>query len=167
MFERLNTPQDLFGYRLGAALTMEREIVEMLDELIEEAHEEPLKQALSAHQEETRGHVANVEQAFTALGWEVDDSPCPTVRAMEKEGKSNIKKTGDSLVDSVILAGVLETEHHEIAVYEDLILHAQAMGRDDVARLLQVNCEQEQQTLQKAKGLAQQIAIKQPAGATA
>jgi hypothetical protein len=31
MFERLNTPQDLFNSRLGAALTMEREIVELLD----------------------------------------------------------------------------------------------------------------------------------------
>lgn len=167
MFERLNTPQELFNYQLGATLTMEREIVDMLDDLIEESREESLKQAFQLHQEETRGHVANVEQAFKMLGQDVDDSPCPAIKAIEKEGKANIKKTDDALVDSVILAGAMETEHHEIAVYESLILHARAMGRDDVAALLQTNCEQEVQTLHKVKGLAGQVAVKQPAAATA
>jgi ferritin-like metal-binding protein YciE len=42
-------------------------------------------------------------------------------RARRKEGKSRIKKTDDSVVDAVILAGALETEHYEIAVYETLV----------------------------------------------
>jgi ferritin-like metal-binding protein YciE len=47
----------------------------------------------------------------------------------------------------VILAGCAETEHHEIAVYENLIVHANAMGHEDVAGLLQENLDQEQHTL--------------------
>jgi ferritin-like metal-binding protein YciE len=34
----------------------------------------------------------------------------------------------DSLNDHVIIAGVQETEHHEVAVYEGLITNAEAMG---------------------------------------
>ena len=33
MFERLNTPEELFRYKLGAALKMENTVLEMLGEL--------------------------------------------------------------------------------------------------------------------------------------
>jgi len=53
----------------------------------------------------------------------------------------------DALADDVILAGCAETEHHEIAVYENLIVHADALGQEDVVALLRENLEQEQHTL--------------------
>jgi ferritin-like metal-binding protein YciE len=162
MFERLHTPEEALNYKLGAALKMEREIVDMLDELIEEARDENVKQAFRLHQQETKGHVANVEEAFRAFGWEVDDSPCPTIAAIEKEGKANIKKSDDAIVDQVILAGATETEHHEIAVYESLIVAARALGREDVATLLRRNLEQEEHALAKVKTLAEQIAASTP-----
>jgi ferritin-like metal-binding protein YciE len=158
MFERFNTPEELFNWKLGAALTMERDIVEMLDSLIEEAHGDGLKQVLRTHQSETRGHVGNIEEAFHSLGWDVDDSPCPVIEAIDKEGKANIRKSHESLVDSVILSGAMETEHHEIAVYEGLIIHARALGHDTVAQLLRRNLEEEEQALQKARTLAEQVA---------
>ena len=47
----------------------------------------------------------------------------------------------------MICGGCAETEHHEIAVYENLIVHANAMGHEDIVALLQENLEQEQHTL--------------------
>jgi ferritin-like metal-binding protein YciE len=158
MFERFNTPQELFSWKLGAALTMERNIVEMLEDLIQESDTEVLTQVLRAHQAETRGHVGNIEEAFHALGWEVDDSPCPVIQAIDKEGKANIKKSDESLVDLAITGGAMETEHHEIAVYEDLIIQAFALGHEQVVQLLRRNLEEEQQALQKVRVLAEQIA---------
>ena len=66
----------------------------------------------------------------------------------------------------MILQGAVEVEHHEIGVYENLIINARAMGRDDVVALLQKNIEQEQHTLQEVKQLQEQVAAvtpKQPA----
>lgn len=166
MFEHLHTPQEALNWQLGAALTMEREILHMLDELIEEAQDESVKQAFHAHQAETRGHVQNVEEVFRLFGWEVDDSPCPTIKAIEKEGKANIKKADEAIVDSIILEGAMETEHHEIAVYENLIVHVQAQGHEDAAELLRRNLQEEQQALEKVITLARQhagIAATQPA----
>ena len=37
-------------------------------------------------------------------------------------------KTDDEILDTVILGGAAETEHVEIALYEDLITQARAMG---------------------------------------
>jgi len=137
---------------------MEREILHMLDELIEESRDEQVKQAFRAHQTETRGHVQRLEEVFRLFGWEVDDSPCLTIKAIEKEGKANIKKADDSIVDSIILQGAMETKHHEIAFYENLIIHAQALGRQDAAELLQRNLDEERQALEKVTGLARQLA---------
>ena len=158
MFERLESPEDVFAWNLGAALKMERTIVDMLDGLIEEANDGSVKQALASHQQETRGHVQNLEQAFQAMGWDVDHSPCPTIEAIEKEGKANIKKADDRLADALILAGATETEHHEMAVYETLIIQAEGMGRQEVVQLLNRNLEEEKHALSIVSRLAREQA---------
>jgi len=151
MFEHteITNPQELFAHKLGAALTMERTVVEMLEKLIDEARSPQVKQDLRTHYEETQAHVRNLEQAFTALGLEPETKPCPAIEGIEKEGESNLGMADESLHDAIILAGCAETEHHEIAVYESLITHADAMGHVDVVALLRENLEQEQATLGK------------------
>jgi ferritin-like metal-binding protein YciE len=155
---KIETPQELYVHKLGAALKMESTILDMLPQLEEHANDPQLKQALRQHYDETQRHVANLEQVFTALGAEVDESACPAIEGLEKEGQATLKMVDDSLNDQVILGGVSETEHHEIAVYEGLITKAEAMGEQDIVALLQENLESEQATLQKAQQMGQQVA---------
>lgn len=162
---KIETSRDLYLYKLGAALTMERTIIDMIPQLAEHANDAQLRQALELHLSETQGHAKNLERAFEALGAEPDDAPCPAIEGLEKEGQANLKMVDDSLNDMVILSGVAETEHHEIAVYEGLITNAEAMGADDVVVLLRENLESEQSALAKAQAMTQQLA--QRAGATA
>jgi ferritin-like metal-binding protein YciE len=159
VFDRINSPDEMFAYKLGAAYTMEQTVLGMLGNLEDEATRPELKEQFRHHADETREQIAHIEQAFRALGLKPDDKPCPAIDGLEKEGKANIKMTDESLVDAVILAGAAETEHHEIAVYEGLITHAQAMGHDDVADLLQQNLEQEQHTLEEVKQATQKLAL--------
>jgi ferritin-like metal-binding protein YciE len=163
VFERLNTPEEAYNFKLGAALKMEHTVLDkILEDSIEESQDEQIKQLFRHHADETRQQIRNLEQVFELFGWEVDDSPCPAIEAIHKEAKTNVKKTDDSIVDSIILSGALETEHHEIAVYEGLIVNARAMGRDDVVRLLQQNLEQEQHTLQEATRALEEAAAVSP-----
>jgi ferritin-like metal-binding protein YciE len=166
VFEKLDTPQELFTYKLGAALTMENTVLDMLGDLEEKAHDPQLKQQFHHHAQETQQQIRNIEQAFTAMGQEPDDEPCPAIQGIEKEGKANIKKTDDALVDAVILSGAAETEHHEIAVYETLITQAEAMNRPNVATLLRENLEQEQHTLEEVRQASRKVAM-QTAGQAA
>jgi ferritin-like metal-binding protein YciE len=166
MFERMNTPEELFSYKLGAALTMENTVLAMLGDLEKNSTRKELKQQFRHHADETREQIQNIERSFEELGQEPDDSPCPAIEGLEKEGKANIKKADDSLVDNVILSGAAETEHHEIAVYEGLIAHAQAMGQDRIVQLLQQNLEQEQHTLDEVKQATQKV-VGETAGAAA
>ena len=155
---KIETPEELYVHKLGAALKMENTILEMLPELEDHATDQQLRQALRHHYEETQRHVTNLERVFQALGAEVDDSSCPAIEGLQKEGQANLKMVDDSLNDHVILSGVCETEHHEIAVYEGLITKAEAMGEQDVVALLQENLEQEQAALHKAEQMGQQLA---------
>jgi ferritin-like metal-binding protein YciE len=147
MFDKIETPSELFAYKLGAALTMENTVLGMLGDLEESAQQDELKRQFRHHADETREQIRNLEQAFSALGQEPEAEPSPAIEGLAKDGKQNIKQTDDSLVDHVVLSAAGETEHHEIAVYEALILHASAMGQEDVVALLAENLEQEQHTL--------------------
>ena len=137
----------LFLHQLGACLTMENTVEKMLGRLVDEANAAELKQQLRHHREETQAQIRNLHSAFEALGKDAEQKPCPAIEGIEKEGEANLKMVADELKDLVILAGCAETEHHEIAVYENLIVHADALGHEDVVPLLRENLEQEQHTL--------------------
>ena len=155
---KVETPSRLFTYKLGAALTMEETILGMLEELEEEASDSKLKQQLGQHHQETQQHVQNLRQIFDALGKQPEKEACPAIEGLEKEGKQMIKEVDDALVDPVILSGVIETEHHEIAVYDNLIIMAEQMGDEDVVALLHENLEREEATLDKAVKAAEKSA---------
>ena len=158
MFERINTQQDLLNHQLSAAITMERTSLEMLENTIQEARDSDIQSVLRNHQDETHRQIDNLEAVFSAFGWQSDEASSPAIQGIDKESKANIKKADSSIVDSVILSGAAQTEHHEIAVYENLITQAKALGRQDAAQLLQENLEQEQRMLEEVKSATQRMA---------
>ena len=161
---KLDTPHKLFMQKLGAALTMEHTVLKMLGELEKEARHEDLKELFRHHAEETEQQIGNLGRAFAALDEEPDKKPCPAIKALQVEGKANIGLAKGALVDDVVLAAATETEHHEIAVYEELITFAEAMRRDDVAALLRENLEQEQHTLEEVSQAMRDTAGRPAAG---
>ena len=153
---KVETPTELFLHKLGAAVTMEETILEMLENLESEASDATLQRNLRQHHEETQQQIQNLHRIFEALGAEPEKQPCPAIEGLEKEGKTMIKEVDDQLVDSVILGGVIETEHHEIAVYDGLIIKAEQMDDDDIVALLHENLEQEEAALDKAVKASEQ-----------
>ena len=157
MFERFNTAEEIFAFKLGSALTMERQLLELLEQLEEHAQREEIRHPLAVHREETLQHIANIKQCFTLLGELVHNPPCGVVAAMASEGKAMLKKTDNSLADVVIVALASETEHYEIAVYEGLIANADARGAAEVAKILHENLAQEQQALNMAHTMTKTV----------
>lgn len=146
---RITDAKTLFRHKLGAALTMEETVLELLHELEGKANEQELKGQLAHHAQETEGQIRNLQQAFSALGTEVEQQPCPAIDGLDAEGKQNLKQTASELHDAVILSGCAEVEHHEIAVYNGLITMADELDADDIVALLEENLEQEEHTLKE------------------
>jgi ferritin-like metal-binding protein YciE len=158
MFERIKTPDDLMRHKLAVAMKMEHTNLGMLGKNAEESHDDQVAQLMRHHQEETRGQIERLNKAFGAFGWEPDEDMHLVIEAQDKESMAEVKTTDDRLVDNVILQGAGATEHHEIAVYEGLITNCRAMGRDDVAQLLEQNLREEQHTLDEVRGSLQRVA---------
>jgi ferritin-like metal-binding protein YciE len=158
MFERINTPEEAYSYKLGAALSMERAVQEILEINVKNAENPLVMELLGAHLEESRSHAPTLESAFGLLGWEIDDSPCPVIEAFEKEGEAQIEKAEATVVDGIVLQGAAEVESYEIGVYENLFLYAEAMNRLDVAELLRRNARSERAALAKIRALQRKLA---------
>jgi ferritin-like metal-binding protein YciE len=147
----ITSPTELFTHKVGAALTMEQTVLQMLQTMEQKAQEPELKEQFSHHRDETEQQISNLQQVFSALGEQAQTQPCPTIEGLKEEGEMMIAQTSDEIVDAVLLSGAAETEHHEIAVYEGLITHADEMGQDDIVALLTENLEQEQHTLKEVE----------------
>ena len=154
----IETPHELFVHKLGAALTMEETILQMLENLQDKAFDGKLRQQLQQHHTETQQQIQNLRRIFQALGQEPKKQSCPAIDGLEKDGEQLLKQVDDSLVDAVILAGVIKTEHLEVAVYDGLIIKAEQMDDDDIVALLQENLEQEEAALDKAVKAAEKSA---------
>jgi ferritin-like metal-binding protein YciE len=157
---QMSEPRELFLHELGDVLYAERTLVKALPKLQDEARDVELAQGFGDHLEETRQHVKNVEQAFQALGEEAKAEKCPGIDGIKKEHDDFVSKESPSqdVLDAFLTGAGARTEHYEIAAYEGLVTMADAMGEDEVARLLSENLEQERAALQKMQTIGKRLA---------
>jgi ferritin-like metal-binding protein YciE len=156
--EKLETPSDLLLFKLGVALTMERTVHDMLWQIRDKARHPGLKRLLAERVDEADNHIVNLGRAFALLGADPDDKPCGAIKAAQSESRQMIERTRDELVDAVIAGSTGEIDHYGIAVYEELVILAEAIGRTDVAELLYENLDQEQRTLAEVRRSTRAIA---------
>src|SRR3954471_4371149 len=79
------TPRELFIHELSDAMSAEQQILKMLPELQKEALDPDLKQALTEHEAETKGHVKNLQAVFKQLGEQPEDTTCYGVKGLADE----------------------------------------------------------------------------------
>jgi ferritin-like metal-binding protein YciE len=160
MAATMSDPRALFLHELGDVLFAEQVLVKALPKLQEEASDEELSNGFGEHLEETKQHVKNIEQAFEELGEPAKAEQCPGIEGIKKEHDDFVAKESPSqdILDAFLTGAGARTEHYEIAAYEGLITMAQAMGEDDVARLLKENLAQEKKALESLKMISERLA---------
>ena len=156
----MTDPRDLFLHELGDILYAERVLVRALPTLQKEATDKELAAGFKNHLAETRQHVANVEQAFKALGEKPKAEQCPGIDGIKKEHDEFVKGESPSaeVLDTFLTGAGARVEHYEIAAYEGLITAARAMKEREVVRLLSANLAQEKAALSKMKTIGKRFA---------
>jgi ferritin-like metal-binding protein YciE len=154
----ITTPRDLFLHELGDILYVERALVgKALPKLIDEVQDEEFKRGLETHLEQTRRHVANVEQVFEIFGEEAKAEKCVGFEGLEKEHEQLVDESSPALIDMVDLGAAARTENYEIAAYEGLRRMAKALGEDRAVDLLDQNLKQEKETLREVEKIATRL----------
>jgi ferritin-like metal-binding protein YciE len=154
----LNTPRDLFLHELGDILYVERKLAsEVLPKLIEEVSDEEFRSGLESHLEQTRQHVANVEEVFELLGEAPQEEECIGFEGLRKEHDQLVEECSSALIDIVDVGAAARTENYEIAAYEGLRRLAKAMGEEQAVGLLDANLKQEKDTLREVEKIATRL----------
>jgi ferritin-like metal-binding protein YciE len=153
MIER--TLSDLFLAQLKDIYYAEKKIFRTLPKMVKAAQAPELKQAFTAHREETQGQIERLEQVFEMLGKRPQTKPCEAINGIVAEGEETIEDFGESAaIDTGLVAAGQAVEHYEMARYGALIAWAGQLGMSEAAALLNQTLQEEM----KAERLLTQIA---------
>lgn len=147
----------LFIDELEDMHSSEKQIIASLPKLIELASLTELKQALSAHLEETRNQVDRIDEIFSILNVDPQKKNCEAMEGIIKEVKELVKnKEKSPLLDAAIIAAAQKVEHYEIASYGTLRSFAKNLDLDSkIADLLQSTLDEESAVDRKLTRLAE------------
>jgi ferritin-like metal-binding protein YciE len=133
----------------------EKKIFRTLPKMVKAAQAPELKQAFTAHREETQGQIERLEQVFEMLGKRPQTKPCEAINGIVAEGEETIEDFGESAaIDTGLVAAGQAVEHYEMARYGALIAWAGQLGMSEAAALLNQTLQEEM----KAERLLTQIA---------
>jgi ferritin-like metal-binding protein YciE len=163
---KISQPRELFAAKLASIYYVERELADkVLPELLEEIDNAQLKQDIKGHLAQTRGHVANLEQAFAILGDEPEMDKSAAFDGLTKDHNQLVKKIDVQPLEDIVHAGAAaKTEHFEIATYEGMIDVAESLGETEIVHLLEENLDQERDALEQVKMVSKQLGSMQHAG---
>jgi ferritin-like metal-binding protein YciE len=140
----LDSLRKLYLDQLQHLHSAETQITEALPKMIDAATEPQLKNALQTHLQETRGHVARLEQILNQAKGSVDSKKSKGIAALITEGEDVIKDAVDTSVrDAGIIAAAQKVEHYEMAAYGTVRTFAEILGNDADASLLDQTLEEE------------------------
>jgi ferritin-like metal-binding protein YciE len=149
------TLSDLFLAQLKDIYYAEKKIFRILPKMVKAAQAPELKQAFTAHREETQGQIERLEQVFEMLGKRPQTKPCEAIDGIVAEGEETIEDFGESAaIDTGLVAAGQAVEHYEMARYGALIAWAGQLGMPEAAALLNQTLQEEM----KAERLLTQIA---------
>lgn len=136
--------REFFEHGLKDIYWAEKALTKALPKMHKNATSTKLKDAIATHLEETKEHVAIVEQVFETIGKKEKAEKCDAMEGLLKEGESIIQETRPGAVrDAGIIAAAQKVEHYEIASYGTLATYAKQLGEDEALNLLLPILDQE------------------------
>jgi ferritin-like metal-binding protein YciE len=151
----IQTMDDLLQHGLQDIYYAENQIVKALPKLIDKATNRDLTKGLKDHLEETKNQISRLEQVFAKLGQQPKGVKCPAIDGLISEADELAGEVEDKdVLDAAIVGSAQAVEHYEMARYGTLIAWAEALGRDDITRLLTTNLNEEKAADKKLSTVA-------------
>ncbi|HEY4192778.1 MAG TPA: ferritin-like domain-containing protein [Mesorhizobium sp.] len=152
----IKTLDDLFVHTLRDIYYAENQIEKALPKMIEKATAPELKAGFEKHLEQTKGHIARLEEVFELHGVKAKQVNCPAIDGILEEADEVSGDIDDKQVlDAALVASAQAVEHYEITRYGTLIAWSNQLGRSDCANILAKNLKEEQDTDRKLTAIAE------------
>jgi ferritin-like metal-binding protein YciE len=136
---------ELFMEELKDIYWAEKNLVKALPKMQKAATSEELSSCIGNHLEETKEHVARLEQVFELLGKKPQAKKCEAMEGLISEGQEIVADTDEDTAvrDAGIIIASQKIEHYEISAYGSLRTLANVMGHSQVAELLEQTLKEE------------------------
>lgn len=150
MMSKVDTKEGVFIHELQDLLSAENQLVDALPKMAEASSAPELQQAFREHLGQTRMQVSRLEQALNQIGEKGNGHPCKGMEGLIDEGQDLIKMIPQGMLrDNALMGAAQKVETYEITAYEGAIRKAQELGHTDLATLLRMTLNEEEQTKQR------------------
>jgi ferritin-like metal-binding protein YciE len=155
---KINTLRDVYVEQLKDLYSAETQLVKALPKMAKAATTPDLAQGFEDHLEQTKGHVARLEEIFKALDEKPTGKKCKAMAGLVEEGSEAIHEdASDAAKDALLIAAAQRVEHYEIAGYGSVKTYADLLGEDEAVRLLEQTLLEEVETDEKLTEAAKSI----------
>ncbi len=152
----IETLEDLFNHTLEDIYYAENKLVKALPKMAKASDSAALSKAFLGHLEETKEHVAHLEQVFKTLGRKAKATECPAIKGILEEGDELMSEIKDKDTrDAAMIAAGQAAEHYEITRYGTLVSWAKLLGHKDVVAILEKTLKEEYAADDKLTKLAE------------
>lgn len=153
---KLKTLHDLFIHELKDLYSAETQLVKALPRMAKAATNEDLKNGFQEHLDQTKTHVARLEQIAEACECTLTGHKCKAMEGLIAEGGELISEDADESVrDAGLIGAAQRVEHYEIAGYGTARALAECLGHTEAAEILSETLEEEKATDEKLTELAE------------
>ena len=152
----LKTLDDVLEAELKDLYSAEKQLVKALPEIAKAATSKDLKEAVTEHLDETRGHVKRLEDVFEAVGIKPESEHCDGMEGLISEGSEVAEADGDGDArDAALIGAAQRVEHYEIAAYGTARSLARQLGHTEAAKLLGETLDEESAADEKLTKIAE------------
>jgi ferritin-like metal-binding protein YciE len=126
----------------------EKHIVKTLPKMAKAATSDELKAAFKTHLEDSKGHVARLEEVFGMLEMKPRAKKCEAIEGITREGESVIADTeaGTATRDVGLIISAQKVEHYEIASYGGLVQLASTLGLSEISEMFATTLQEEKES---------------------
>ncbi len=150
--------KELYIEELKDLYNAENQLVKALPKMAKAAASDELRKGFEEHLEQTKEHVARLEEIFEGLDESPKGKKCAGMEGLVEEGSEVMKDDFEGAVlDAALIGAAQRVEHYEIAAYGTVIAFAETLGESDHVSLLEATLSEEKETDEKLTELAKQI----------
>ncbi len=133
----MKTLHQLFFDELAAMYDAEHQFFKVLSKFAKTSTSKLLQEVILYHAEETKGHIAKLEQVFACFDRKVRAKASDTVIGLVLESDQLAARFADSpALNAALISVAQKIEHYEIAAYGCLHAWAERLGNHKAANIL-------------------------------
>jgi ferritin-like metal-binding protein YciE len=137
---------DVLSDELKDIYNAENQILKALPKMAK-ASDGELRNAFEQHLQQTKTHAERIEQVCRELNMSPKGKKCLGMQGLIEEGSEVLSAKGDKeAMEAALIGAAQRVEHYEIAAYGTARAHAQQLGYDNAARMLEQTLKEERQT---------------------